>query len=58
MRVQVLQHVPFEGIGSIGRWLSKKKATVHYTKFFDVSANIPDHVEVDLVIVMGGPMSW
>ncbi len=56
MRVSVLQHVPFEGLGSIAPWLSDRGADVQFTRFYE-SAALPDPRAVDLVIAMGGPMS-
>jgi GMP synthase-like glutamine amidotransferase len=56
MQVQVLQHVPFEGLGSIEAWLSERGAAVHTTRFYQSPA-LPDPRSLDLVIVMGGPMS-
>jgi GMP synthase-like glutamine amidotransferase len=56
MRVHILQHVPFEGLGSIGSWLEKQEAKVSYTRFFD-SPRLPALNSVDMVIAMGGPMS-
>lgn len=56
MRVHILQHVHFEGIGSIAGWLRERNAVVSYTHF-DQSANLPDPYHMDLIIVMGGPMS-
>ncbi|MFO7708080.1 MAG: type 1 glutamine amidotransferase [Desulfobacterales bacterium] len=56
MNVQVLQHVPFEGLGSIETWLSERDAVVRTTRFYH-SAALPDLRTVDLVIAMGGPMS-
>ena len=56
MNVQVLQHVPFEGLGSIETWLAQRSAVVHHTRFYQ-SAVLPDPRAVDLVIAMGGPMS-
>lgn len=56
MNVQVLQHVPFEGLGSIETWLSRRGALVHPTRFYQ-SELLPDLRSVDLVIAMGGPMS-
>ena len=56
MQVQVLQHVPFEGLGSIAAWLSERGAAVHTTRFYQ-SAVLPDPRSIDLVIAMGGPMS-
>ncbi len=56
MQVQVLQHVPFEGLGSIANWLSERGAAVHYTRFYQ-SAVLPDLGSVDFVVALGGPMS-
>jgi GMP synthase-like glutamine amidotransferase len=56
MKVHVLQHVPFEGVGSMASWLSARDASVSYTRFYD-SPTLPDPRDLDLVIVMGGPMS-
>lgn len=56
MRVHVLQHVPFEGLGSIEAWLSHRGAHVSYTRFFE-SARLPPLTDIDFVIVLGGPMS-
>ena len=56
MRVHVLQHVPYEGIGSIASWLESQKATIRYTRFFEADP-LPSPGSVDTVIAMGGPMS-
>lgn len=56
MHVHVLQHVPFEGLGSMESWLSQKSAHVTYTRFFE-PALLPALADIDFVIVMGGPMS-
>jgi GMP synthase-like glutamine amidotransferase len=56
MRAHYLQHVPFEGLGSIAVWLRKHGYTITGTKFFE-SAALPDLEGIDLLIVMGGPMS-
>lgn len=56
MRAHYLQHVPFEGLGSIESWLEAAGAEITGTKFFDSPA-LPGVDEVDLLIVMGGPMS-
>lgn len=52
----MLQHVPFEGIGSISLWLDNHGADVSYTRFFEGHA-LPQANNFDLIIVMGGPMS-
>ncbi len=56
MRVHVFQHVPFEGLGSIQPWLEARKALVRWTRFYE-SSRLPYLDEVDLLIVLGGPMS-
>lgn len=56
MRVHVLQHVPFEGLGSIESWLAEHGAEVTWTPFH-TSAALPDVAALDLVIALGGPMS-
>ncbi len=56
MRVHVLQHVPFEGIGSMTSWLEARGADLSYTRFFEDWA-LPQPDALDLVIAMGGPMS-
>ncbi len=56
MNVHVLQHVPFEGLGSMEPWLRGRGADVGFTRFFESPA-LPDPAGLDLVIAMGGPMS-
>ena len=56
MRVHYLQHVPFEGLGSIGPWLHAHDASVRATKLYDGEA-LPEPHDFDWLIVMGGPMS-
>ena len=56
MKAHYLQHVPFEGLGSIETWLQSMHADVSVTRFFEEPA-LPDPGDVDLLVVMGGPMS-
>jgi GMP synthase-like glutamine amidotransferase len=56
MKVHVLQHVPFEGLGSIASWLKDHKAEVTSTRFYENPA-LPPVSGIELIIVMGGPMS-
>jgi GMP synthase-like glutamine amidotransferase len=56
VRVHWLQHVPFEGLGSIAAWLEARQARVTLTRLFAGPA-LPDPVDLDWLIVMGGPMS-
>ncbi len=56
MRTHYLQHVPFEGLGSIGPWLRAGGHETSCTRLFE-AALFPEVSEVDLLIIMGGPMS-
>jgi len=56
MRAHYFQHVPFEGLGCIEPWLRSADAVVTDTRFFDTGA-LPDLNDIDLLVVMGGPMS-
>lgn len=56
MRIHVLQHVPFEGPGSILSWIQSQGATFTTTRFFE-SASLPEQHEFDVLIALGGPMS-
>jgi len=56
MKVHVLQHVPFEDLGSIGACLNNRDAQIGYTRFFE-NPKLPPLDQVDRVIAMGGPMS-
>ena len=56
MRAHYFQHVPFEGLGSIEPWLKKSGFEITSTRFYE-SAKLPDLKTIDLLIVMGGPMS-
>jgi len=57
MKVTVLQHVPFEGVGSMQHWLDAHDAEVSYVKFYLPDAQLPAPTDIDMVIAMGGPMS-
>lgn len=56
MKAHVLQHVPFEGPAYIGQWLMARGAQISHTRFWE-SAALPEPAAVDLLVVMGGPMS-
>lgn len=56
MRAHYLQHVPFEGLGSIEAWLQAAGYEITSTKFYE-SADLPRGEKIDLLVVMGGPMS-
>ena len=56
MRAHYFQHVPFEGLGSIESWLDSNGYELTNTRFFE-SADLPDPEAIDLLVVLGGPMS-
>lgn len=56
MKAHYLQHVPFEGLGSIESWLRRGGHGITATRLYDSPA-FADISEFDLLIVMGGPMS-
>ena len=56
MRAHFLQHVPFEGLGSIETWLRSVHAEITSTKFFQYPT-LPSINSFDLLIVIGGSMS-
>jgi GMP synthase-like glutamine amidotransferase len=56
MRIHVLQHAPFEGLGQLHDSLASRDAAVSFTRFFD-DATLPPASSVDAIIAMGGPMS-
>lgn len=56
MRAHYLQHVPFEGLGSIAPWLQQAGYNISSTQLYNSEA-LPDLTDIDFLIVMGGPMS-
>jgi GMP synthase (glutamine-hydrolysing) len=56
MRIHYLQHVPFEGLGSIESWALARGHTISRTRLFQ-GEPCPDIGDIDWLIVMGGPMS-
>ncbi len=56
LRAHYFQHVPYEGLGSIEAWLREAGYEIGCTRLY-ASAVLPALEAVDLLIVMGGPMS-
>ena len=56
MRAHCLQHVLFEGLGCIEPWLLAAQYEITYTRLHE-AAEFPDGEAVDLLVVLGGPMS-
>jgi GMP synthase (glutamine-hydrolysing) len=55
-RIHYFQHVPFEGLGSIGEWISMNGHSLTVTKLFE-NPDFPEISDIDWLIVMGGPMN-
>ena len=55
MNIHWLQHVPFEGLGSIEKWAGKMGHTFSCTRLF-ASDPLPEHDQFGMLVVMGGPM--
>lgn len=56
MRAHYLQHADFEGPGSIETWLQRKGYGITSTHMYSQDL-LPKVSELDLLIIMGGPMS-
>ena len=55
MKLHYLQHVPFEDLGSIASWAKARRIQISRTRLFTDEA-LPSADEIDLLVVMGGPM--
>jgi GMP synthase (glutamine-hydrolysing) len=56
MNIHWLQHVPFEGLGSIEGWAKSRGHQVRATRLYR-EERLPAIRELDWLVVMGGPMS-
>ena len=56
LRVHYIQHVPFEGLGSIEHWLEAHFCLVSRTQLFAGDV-FPDMNDFDCLFILGGPMS-
>lgn len=56
MRIHALQHVDFEGLGHIGRWIADRGHSLTMTRFF-AGEKLPGLDQFDRLIIMGGPMN-
>lgn len=64
LHVHYFQHIEHEGLGSCEAYLRQHQAQISTTAFFAVPkgqsidpAQLPDPAHIDLLIIMGGPMS-
>jgi GMP synthase-like glutamine amidotransferase len=56
MKIQILQHVPYEGPGAIAPWLAERGHTLNYTRFYEGAVLPPSLRHVQGLVIMGGPM--
>jgi GMP synthase (glutamine-hydrolysing) len=56
MNIHILQHVPFEGAGSIEEWALSKGHSLTTTRFY-AQEQFPPLERIDMLVIMGGPMS-
>jgi GMP synthase-like glutamine amidotransferase len=56
MRIHYLQHVPFEGLGSIESWALANNHTLTATRLY-AGEPLPTLDRFDLLVILGGPMS-
>ena len=55
MHIHYLQHVAFEGLGSMQQWFIKQNFQVSATHLY-AGESLPELYDIDWLIVMGGPM--
>ncbi len=55
MHIHWLQHVPFEGLGSIAAWAEERGHLLTSTRFW-AGDRLPYPDDVQLLVIMGGPM--
>ncbi|GAX04899.1 glutamine amidotransferase [Secundilactobacillus pentosiphilus] len=57
MRINVLQHTPSEGPGSIADWASAHGHELYIYHPYQFNGVLPTAAETDLLVILGGPMS-
>jgi len=55
LNIHYLQHVPFEGLGSMEPWFRKGGYRISSTPLY-LNQNLPALTDLDWLVVMGGPM--
>lgn len=56
MQIHYLQHVPFEGLGTIEAWAIANGHTLTSTRLYAADP-LPSLEQFDLLVILGGPMS-
>ena len=56
IKINCFMHVSFEGPGIIDNWAREKGHRMDYTRFYK-EERLPEPSEVDMLVIMGGPMN-
>ncbi len=56
VRIHVLQHVPFEGLGHIDSWIRHRGHRLTLSRLYEES-KLPDPAAFDRLVILGGPMN-
>lgn len=56
MRIHYLQHVPFEGLGSLERWAQSNGHSLSATRLYN-DEPLARLEEIDALVILGGPMN-
>ncbi|MGD9946920.1 MAG: type 1 glutamine amidotransferase [Desulfobulbus sp.] len=56
MRIHGLQHVAFEGLGHIEKWIAEQGHSLTMTRLY-AGESLPDPADFDRLVIMGGPMN-
>ena len=56
LNIHCLQHVAFEGLGCMEKWIMNNNHNLTYTHFYN-GDKLPEVNKIDVLIVMGGEMS-
>ena len=56
MKIHCIQHVPFENLGNIEKWIKQKNHSLKMTKVYE-DFQFPSLNTFDLLIILGGSMN-
>lgn len=57
MRINILQHTPNEGPGSIRTWAEKFRYQIYVYHPYQFNGILPTADQTDMLVILGGPMS-